>query len=173
MRVADEQVVVLGTSFSVLREGHGIRVVVTEGRVQVAGTELSAGSVARTRANRIAVTRGSAEEAESYLSWRSGYIYLDDTALSDAVREFNRYNEKSIVIGDPALASLRLGGNFRATNPIAFVRVLEHNFPVKADDEGDRIVLVKQDRKTDVGRATLFGRSAGRLHGARCRRLRR
>jgi transmembrane sensor len=57
------------------------------------------------------------------------------------VAEFNRYNQKQLVIADPSIAEIRIGGNLRATNVDAFVRVLEEGFPVRAEDQGNRIVL--------------------------------
>jgi transmembrane sensor len=64
-----------------------------------------------------------------------------DQTLSSAVEEFNRYNVRKIVIADPAVAGLKVEGNFRATNVEAFVRLLESGFPVQASVEEDRIVL--------------------------------
>ncbi len=67
-----------------------------------------------------------------------------DQSLSDAIAEFNRYNVQKIVIGDPAVAALKIEGNFRATNVDAFVRLLESGFPVRATVEQDRILLTSK-----------------------------
>jgi len=146
-----KRVIAVGTKFSVLREAQDTRVVVTEGRVKVEelrggaalapATELPAGSIAQAGPTGVLVKQGSVAEAETYLSWRSGYIALRDTELADAVAEFNRYNRKQLVIGDPAISRVRIGGNLRAANVDAFVRVLEKGFPVRAETQGDRIVL--------------------------------
>ena len=146
-----KRVIAVGTQFSVFRGPVDTRIVVTEGRVKVeeieAGsvvgpsTQLSAGSVARVGSAAILVEKGSIEEAETYVSWRAGYITFRDMELHDAVTEFNRYNKKQLVIGDPAVARLRVSGSLRAANVEAFVRVLEQGFPVRAEYEGDRIVL--------------------------------
>ena len=151
VRTAGKRIVAVGTKFAVLREGQTARVIVTEGQVRVeetasdapreSTTQLAAGSIAQAGAAGVLVKQGSIAEAETYLSWRSGYIALHDTALPEAVAEFNRYNKKQLVIGDPTLAYIRIGGNLRATNLTAFVRVLEQGFPVRATDESDRIVL--------------------------------
>jgi transmembrane sensor len=45
------------------------------------------------------------------------------------------------VIRDPAVAALKIEGNFRATNVEAFVRLLESGFPVRAETQADQIVL--------------------------------
>jgi len=148
---AGERVIAVGTQFSVLRRAADTRVVVTEGKVKVEefkggaavgpATELPAGSIAQVGSAGVLVKQGSLEEAEAYTSWRSGYITLNDTELATAVAEFNRYNKKQLVIGDPSIATLRVGGNLRAANVEAFVRVLEEGFPVRAQDQGDHIVL--------------------------------
>jgi transmembrane sensor len=65
-------------------------------------------------------------------------------ALQEAVNEFNRYNLRKIVIQDPAVGSLKIEGNFRATNAEAFVRLLESGFPVRADSQPDQIVLMSK-----------------------------
>jgi transmembrane sensor len=148
---AGEYVIAVGTKFSVFRREADTRVVVTEGKVKVEdfnggaavgpATELPAGSIAQVGAAGVLVKQGSIAEAEAYTNWRSGYITLNDTELAIAVAEFNRYNRKQLVIGDPSIATLRVGGNLRAANVDAFVRVLEEGFPVRAQDQGDDIVL--------------------------------
>jgi transmembrane sensor len=80
-------------------------------------------------------------EVEQELTWRSGILTFHDTPLAVAVAEFNRYNERKIVIGDPAIASLKVGGIFGATQPKPFVHLLEQGFPVQALEQPDQIVL--------------------------------
>jgi transmembrane sensor len=148
---AGERVVAVGTQFSVFRRAADLRVVVTEGEVKVEAlkggaavrpaTELPAGSIAQVDSAGVLVKQRTVAEAETYTSWRSGYINLTDTELATAVAEFNRYNKKKLVIADSAITALRIGGNLRAANVDAFVRVLEEGFPVRAQDQGDRIVL--------------------------------
>jgi transmembrane sensor len=148
---ANKRIVAVGTKFSVFRGDLDTRVVVTEGQVKVEEvqsggsmgpvTQLPAGSVAQAGSAGVLVKHSSVAEAETYMSWRSGYIALRDTALADAVEEFNRYNQKQLVIADPSIAQIRIGGNLRATNVEAFVRVLDEGFAVHAEDQGNRIVL--------------------------------
>jgi transmembrane sensor len=153
VHAGNKRIVAVGTEFSVLNSEDTVRVVVTEGIVEVTAvngatpgpaTPVGAGSIAQAGAAGVAVQLLSVADAESSLSWRSGYIALRDTPLADAVAEFNRYNEKQLVIADPELAELRVGGNVRTTNVIAFVHVLERGFPVRATDLGDRIVLQRR-----------------------------
>ena len=46
-----------------------------------------------------------------------------------------------LVLADPALAELRIGGNFRWDNTEGFVRLLEAGFPVRAEANAERVVL--------------------------------
>jgi transmembrane sensor len=56
------------------------------------------------------------------LSWREGMVGLDGETLAEAAAEFNRYNDRQIVIADEALGRERLVGYFRANDPESFVR---------------------------------------------------
>lgn len=163
-----KRVIAVGTQFSVYREGDEVRVTVAEGTVRLedratggevartarntaasssdaAGSAevvlLTAGTVARAQKDAVLVREQGSTEIEQQLSWRSGLLTFRDTVLSDAVAEFNRYNERKIVIADPSIATLQLGGVFRSTNIDPFIALLEEGFPVHARDEGNRIVL--------------------------------
>jgi transmembrane sensor len=144
--------IAVGTRFSVRRDGEALRVVVTEGVVRLEapaqpgriGAEpvlLPAGSVAVATRSGVTVHRGTLAEAERALEWRGGRLYFDDTPLSVAAEEFNRYNTQKLVMGDADVAALRIGGNFRWSNPEGFVRLLEQGFGVRAETRGTLIVL--------------------------------
>ncbi len=151
----NKRVVAVGTQFSVRREGDDVDIVVTEGKVRVedraappgfhadgsAEVLLTPGSVALVGEAGLLVQRKTLPEAEEQLSWRTGVLMFRDRSLLDVAAEFNRYNQRKIVIQDPAVASLKIEGNFRATNAEAFVRLVESAFPVRADAQRDKIVL--------------------------------
>lgn len=148
----DRQVVAVGTRFAVRRDSADLRVVVTEGTVRLQPgstgkaapsnpTLLPAGSMALASAHGVLVRSGSIEDAEREVDWRGGYLSFRDSTLADAATEFNRYNARKIVMGDPEVAALRVGGNFRWSNTETFVRLLEQGFPVRAEQQPDRIVL--------------------------------
>jgi transmembrane sensor len=154
VRAGDKRVIAVGTKFSVRRDGDDVEIVVTEGKVRVedgamgegsrvgsADVFLTPGSIARADEAGVLVQRKTLPEAEEQLSWRTGWLMFRDQELADAIAEFNRYNVSKIVIQDPAIASLRIEGNFRATNVEAFVRLLESGFPVRAEVRDDQILL--------------------------------
>ncbi len=149
VRAGTTQVTAVGTKFSVRRDGEAVRVVVTEGKVRVERdsraalrppvTLVTAGDIALGSETGLLVKPVPLPQAEEILSWRSGYVVFHDTPLSEAVQEFNRYNIQKIVIEDPKIAELRIGGNFRATNVDGFVRLLESGLPIRAtrDEKGE------------------------------------
>jgi transmembrane sensor len=155
VRAGNKRVIAVGTKFSVRREGNEVQVVVTEGKVRVedgapargyrnggsADVFLTPGSIARADDSGVLVQRKTLPEAEQQLSWRVGVLMFRDQSLGDAAAEFNRYNVRKIVIREPAVAALKIEGNFRATNVEAFVRLLESGFPVRAERQADQIVV--------------------------------
>jgi len=146
------RVTAVGTRFDVRRETDGLRVVVTHGLVRLDSARepartaamLPAGSIATVAGTEVRVQHVPLELAQEYLSWREGYVVFHGTPLADAVAEFNRYNVRQIVIADPSLDTLRVGGNFRLDNGAAFVRLMQQVFPVRAEQRGDRIVLSRR-----------------------------
>ncbi len=145
-----KRVIAVGTKFSVRNEGGAVVVVVTEGKVRMedagdaASVYLTAGAIAVSNGSGVSVQHKSLEEAELRLSWRDGVLTFRDLSLGEAVSEFNRYNVRKIVVTDPAVAALRVEGNFRPDNVRAFVRLLESGFPVRASIDDDRIVLASK-----------------------------
>jgi transmembrane sensor len=153
VEVADKRVTAVGTQFSVRRDNDDIRVLVTEGRVWIerrgiaskaAQTQLTAGSEARTSQAAVLVDQPAPAQVEQLLSWRTGYLTFHDTALADAVADFNRYSSRKIVIEDPAIAGIRIGGNFRSGDADAFLWLLQSGFPINVEQRSDRIVLTKR-----------------------------
>jgi transmembrane sensor len=77
------------------------------------------------------------------LSWQAMRLEFVDMPLGDVVAEFNRYNRRKLIVGDETTAAILVGGNFRADNVDAFVRLLGEGFGVTAFPHGDEIVLRK------------------------------
>ena len=152
VEVADKRVIAVGTRFSVRRDHDDIRVLVIEGRVRIerrgmapsAETQIAAGSEARTAKTAILIDRPEPTRVEQLLSWRTGYLLFRDTPLTDAVADFNRYSTRKIVIGDPAIAGIRIGGNFRSGDSDAFIWLLQNGFPINVQQRSDRIILTKR-----------------------------
>jgi transmembrane sensor len=153
VEIGDKRVIAVGTQFSVRREDDDIRVLVTEGRVRIerpdiapeaAQTQVAAGSEARTSKTAVLVDQTAAARVEQLLSWRTGYLIFRDTALAEAVADFNRYSVRKIIIQDPALGGIRIGGSFRSGDADAFLWLLQSGFPITVERRSDRIILTKR-----------------------------
>lgn len=151
-------ITVLGTKFSVRRSPGEIVVAVLEGRVSLdsAGAEapdrhatVTGGDVAIARGQSTLVTN-SAEAVQQQLAWRSGRLVLHDATLAAAVEQFNRYNQKHLVIGDPQIGRLLVGGSFSARNVEAFVQLLKSAYGLDARDSPAGIILLGR-RMADRG----------------------
>jgi len=74
-------------------------------------------------------------------AWTHRTLVFESAPLADVAEEFNRYNTRKIVIADPRIGSIRIGGNFRSGNTEAFLWLLQTGFPVSVDSSRDRVVL--------------------------------
>ncbi len=145
----DIRVRAVGTAFSVRRRENGADVLVTEGTVEawnVNDTDkrltLTAGHEAfvPVKAEIVAVAYRP-EEVERRLAWRDREIVLNSETLAEAVAEFNRYNDRQIVISDPALGAQKLVGGFHVDQPETFARAVHAALNVPVSLRDDRIII--------------------------------
>jgi transmembrane sensor len=150
VKAGHARIIAVGTQFSVRREGDQVDVVVIEGHVRVERDNqstgappalLAPGDVARSDGQGVLVQEKPLPEAEAILSWRSGFLVFHETPLKEAVAQFNRYNTRKIIIDDPKVANLKIGGNFKSTNSEAFVRLIESGLPIRAEHQDGQIIL--------------------------------
>lgn len=153
-------VIAVGTKFSVRVISGSVHVAVTEGTVRVepgrtllerpatdsAFPALSAGTTATVRRDEIRVQEEAIADIEQTLSWRSGYVVLNGTSLAAAAAELNRYNTRRLIIADPEIERITVGGNFRSNNVDGFVRLLEQGFGIEAEVHGNQILLRRRQR---------------------------
>jgi transmembrane sensor len=125
-------VTVLGTKFSVRRDGDKVTIAVLSGRVRVteakanegSGTmQVAAGSIAVTEPNAALMTEAAPDTVKAELAWREGELVFRNDTLAEAAVEFNRYNRKKLVVTGKA-AELKIGGSFKASNVDGFARLL-------------------------------------------------
>ena len=150
VHAGDRTVTVLGTKFSVRREGQRVTVAVVEGRVRIDDAEkadavptaiITAGDVAITQGPSTLLSEESEEGVVATLGWRDGILNFDHTSLADAAAEFNRYNGKQIVIGDSETGEIRVGGTFQASNVDAFVRLLHDAYGLHVTAKANQVTL--------------------------------
>lgn len=82
-------------------------------------------------------------DIERALSWQALRLEFVNMPLGDVVAAFNRYNRAKLVVADAETAAILVGGNFRADNADAFVRLLDAGFGVSGFRIGDEITLRK------------------------------
>jgi transmembrane sensor len=146
---ADADVRAVGTAFTVrLHAAARVDVLVSEGSVAIASPgvlhspPVKAGEVAVLLPDRLSVSRIEPQQVESRLAWTSGKLQFRGETLREAAAEFNRYNRRQIQLGDPALADLRVGGTFNATDPESFAAALTSTFSLRVEPGSpDTIVL--------------------------------
>jgi len=141
----------VGTTFAIRRDDGQYEVLVTEGIVEVSGErttsaaayqmQLPAGSGVAYGPRGLERRQVSAAEQERSLSWRTGTIALAGETLAESVAEFNRYNSRRMVVADPAIRDLRLGGYFDVQDIDGFIRVLATAFAVDSTVRGNEILL--------------------------------
>lgn len=143
-----QRVTVLGTKFSLQRDGDKLRVAVLEGRVQVQTEQSSSRPMVLARADtaladagNLLVTKVSPQQLSASLGWLQGKLVLNEVSLAEAARQFNRYGSKQLVIKDTAAARIVIGGVFEAGNVEAFARLLHAGFGLQVQIEGEEIQI--------------------------------
>ena len=144
----DRQITVLGTKFSVRRDGERVTVSVLEGRVRVdelvdnrlvRSSVIVGGNIAMARGAATLVTERSEEQVQDTLSWRTGMLTFDQSPLPAIAAEFNRYNARKLVIEGSALENVRISGTFPAEQPDAFARLLRDAYGFGLDETTGQI----------------------------------
>lgn len=139
-------ITVVGTQFSVRRDGDKVTVAVLEGRVRVEGpipgqagatTTMTPGDVVIGLGASTMVVPKPIEAIEDRLTWRNGRLVFAATTLAEVADEFNRYNHQQLLITDPAVAAIRISGTFKAANVEAFVRLLKEAYGLKVESAAD------------------------------------
>jgi transmembrane sensor len=167
VHAGDAVVRAVGTEFEVrLRTDQHVDVVVNEGRVEVqapaapqqapdsrtrpAGLTtvraLNAGEQLSTASADYAIVPVSQQQLSSELAWREGAIIFEGQPLSQAVSEIERYTDARIVVSDPRVAALRVGGRFRTDDVQGFLDGLQAALPVTIRRTADGLVYVDPRR---------------------------
>lgn len=139
----------LGTKFVVRREKDRLVVTLIDGRVHLetgadAGSRqitMAPGETAVATAEGLVVTRKAPTELADKLAWRKGLLVFQHTTLADAAAEFNRYNDRKIIVGDAVTSQLTINGTFPANDVGPFVEVTGAVFGLRAEKNSNEIVL--------------------------------
>lgn len=136
VEAGDAQVTATGTRFDVRRAGAGARVILVEGKVDVlreTGARrrwtLAPGQQVTTSAPRPAV---DPVNIAASTSWTVGRLTFENTPISEAVAEVNRYSRTPILLQDGRLSSVRVSGVFNAGDTDGFVAALSDLYDLTA-----------------------------------------
>ncbi len=147
----DKVVTAIGTSFIVRKTGKAVTVTLISGKVRV-DTRPSAGSDAAVRSTMLAPGErfaGTADAAamvtpvssEAATAWRRGQVMFNDTPLSAAVAELNRYGGPQIDVADPRLGALTVSGVFATNDTAEFADAVAALHGLAVDRDAGRIRL--------------------------------
>jgi transmembrane sensor len=175
VRAGNVDVRAIGTAFNVNLQSAVVDVLVTEGKVGVERVDPNALQrlavkplhlVAHERAvvalapaspasllspatSSVVVTTASADEISRTLAWQAPLLRLGGSTLAELVLEFQRRSGQRVILADPALASLRVGGRFRADDLAGFTHLLASTLDLEVDRAADgTLVLRKKNSKS-------------------------
>ena len=143
----------LGTAFNVRLDGGRVEVILTEGRVKVAGSKppllaplpMTVPVADMTPGSRLVAAddwRIVKVDVKEATSWRQGQLVFVRRPLGDVAREINRYSEKKIVIRDEDLARSPITGGFAVGDVDAFVEAVEgYGLAFVASNTDEAVVL--------------------------------
>lgn len=146
---AGHTILALGTRLDVNIVFSGITVTLLEGRVSITAKDSTALPVTLAPGQQfversgIVTVRDLGAAAQDEINWRGGHVHFDDQPLAEAAEVMNRYTQAHIVVDDPAIAALKVSGQFRAEDTQRFAATLAEKYKLRLRQSGDRIELVR------------------------------
>ncbi len=150
VRAGDRLITVLGTKFSVRRDDKRVQVAVVEGRVRFAAVDgdkpqqsvvLTPGAAAIANNDGLAITHKATQALNNELGWRHGMLVFNNTTLQAAAAEFNRYNDRKIVVADSATARLTIDGTFPVNDAANFTNLAQAILGLHVEYQGNETVI--------------------------------
>ena len=177
VRAGNVDVRAVGTAFNVHLQSAAVDVLVTEGVVQLNrpsaqvpvvtiaappdnlprlnANERAVVSLAPTSptspaslAPAIVVTTATADEISRTLAWQAPLLRLGGSTLAELVLEFQRRSGQRVILADPALASLRVGGRFRADDLAGFTHLLATTLDLEVEHTADDTLVLRKKSST-------------------------
>ena len=71
-------------------------------------------------------------------------LVFRNTSLADATRQFNRYNRTKLVIVDPKVAGMTIGGEFKTDNIEDFLRLAQSVLKLHVSRNKNDIILSRE-----------------------------
>lgn len=165
------EIVAVGTSFGVQSDLRKVDVIVTEGLVRVLPKKptspvmkplesdlssprgyVSSGqrAVVRLNANAytgrntldITVSGAKKEEVDQLLAWRQPLLTLEGDSLGNIAANFKMKTGRDLLISDPSLSDLKIGGRFSSDDPKRFLEILRLNYGIEWFERKDGTLVV-------------------------------
>jgi transmembrane sensor len=156
VNVGGREIRALGTSFVVRHDDiQGLSVTLVEGRISIltsSGGSVSPHTETLAPGQRISISHDLAPvidqpEIGRVTAWERGRVEFEDTPLGDAAEEMNRYSRTHIVIADPDIVRLRIGGVFRAGDSDEFVRIAAVALALQVEQRHGQFLLRSANSK--------------------------
>ena len=160
VKAGDHDIRALGTSFVVRRDALQTSVTLVEGTVTVTadrsaartrsvdpgtGDQSSARAFTLTPGQRLTFLAGNARvdapSLDKATAWRRNQIVLDDTPLSVAVSEMNRYSKLKLVVERPEAQAILVNGLFQTGDSLSFANAVAQTYGLTVEEGNDTIVL--------------------------------
>ena len=161
VKAGDRQIRALGTSFVVRRDETQTAVTLVEGTVTVTAdgsaprvraapagpseTQAAPQAFTLTPGQRLTFLAGQARldttSLDTAIAWRRGEIIFDDTPLSAAVSELNRYSTDKLVVDQPQAQAILVTGLFQTGDSLSFAHAVAESYGLTVEARNDEIVL--------------------------------
>jgi transmembrane sensor len=139
----------VGTAFDVNQQGTNTTVTVVDGRVAVgtpgsaspAPVMVDAGEQVTAPVQVHKPLRAARVNVSAATAWTHGELVFEGSRLADVIEEFNRHNERQIVLADPALQDLEISGVYASTDPDLFIRFMRAQPHVRVEETPGSVVI--------------------------------
>lgn len=136
IRSGEGWVKVVGTRFSVARQGAQTRVRVAQGKVQVSADGeqtvlLEPGRAVDYQGGRLGAVRDFDAAAE--FAWRQRQLVFRQQSLAEVVDELNRYWPGEVLVFGDTLRQRKVSGVFEIDKPEAVLKALKHTLGLRAE----------------------------------------
>jgi len=140
----------LGTKFLVRDDGDRLKVALIEGSAELSTNSNSAqgkvavlmpGDVAVATPKTLSVTRKTSAELHNDLSWNRGVLIFYRATLFDVAREYNRYNQRKIIIADDVAGARVINATLPSTDVAAFARMAKNFLGLNVEEHEREIVI--------------------------------
>ena len=83
----------------------------------------------------------SASDLAFLTGWRTDELVLNGQVLSEVVEEYNRYLDRKIIIANPEIGAIQLGGRLTNRDPARLLAGLEVSFGIHVTQQDNTIIL--------------------------------